>query len=99
MQDMNYIGKSYKVIRNTYPRHAGAAHAEPGDLVCWVAIDTNQLQLKRISDGKTVFSPPRRKNSASDFTFPESGIIAQVKKHNYILEIEVSEALCQKVKS
>lgn len=80
-----------KVIKNTYPSHPGVPHAEPGDLCEW-KIYPGKIELVRISDKKGVFlisgidtngllystkKPPKR-----------IGIIAQVKKRNWILEVE-----------
>ena len=78
-----------KVIRNSYPQST-APYALPGDKVHWELGST--FCLVRDADVKVVFSTPqvdkdgRLRSTGKPPVL--SGIIAQVKKRGWILEIE-----------
>jgi len=79
-----------KIIRNTYPEYREVPHAKPGDGVRW-SLDRGTFRLIRISDDTTVFStaPVTQdgKLRSSGKSPKLSGIIAQVKKHGWVLEV------------
>ena len=88
---INKNGKhKMKVVRNTYPGHEGISRAEEGNMVHW-ELTRGCFDLIRNSDRKTVFtSPPVNKNGLlrSNGKQPKlTGVIAQVKKHGWILEL------------
>ena len=72
-----------RVVRNTYPRHANSAEA--GDEVTLVPRRDGGYNLRRDSDGRTVYSSPNRSQDSP--MPPMLGVIAAVKSRGYVLEI------------
>ena len=79
-----------KIVRNTYPKSSVAHYAEPGDEVHWEI--KNAYILIRDRDGKALFStaPVNRNGLLRSNNKPPVlvGVIAEVKKKGWILEIE-----------
>jgi len=81
---------SVKIIKNSYPQSIAAPHALPGDIVHWEAGPT--FCLVRDSDGKVVFSTApvdRDGRLRSNGKTPVlTGVVAEIKKRGWVLEIE-----------
>jgi len=80
-----------KIIKNTYPEHPHVPHAKPGEEVHWL-LQRGSFLLIRDLDGKVVFSSAPvdseglLRSNGKEPTL--KGIIAQVKKYGWILEVE-----------
>lgn len=78
-----------KVIQNTYPVYPNIPHAEIGDTVHWE--HRSSFNLVRDTDNKIVFMTPPvtiEGNLRSNNLQPTlTGIIAQIKSKNFVLEI------------
>lgn len=80
------------VIRNTYPKMSGVAHAEEGDEAEWVS-GPGSFDLIRQSDNRSIFSISgldRNGNRYSNGKPPVLvGIIGQLKNKGWIFEVSI----------
>jgi len=79
-----------RIIKNTYPKLDGIAHAEPGDVCQWQHT-RGHYTLIRLIDGKTVFSigPVNSAGLLNSGKRPNLfGTIGEVKSKGHIFEAE-----------
>lgn len=80
-----------RIVKNTFPKYKDIPTAEPGDLCNWVYINST-INLIRISDGKFIFGIMDIDENGlyrDNKKRPKlTGIISEVKKRNWVLEVE-----------
>lgn len=83
--------KTFQIIKNTYPRHAGVARGELHDEVEW-KLDRGCYRLIRISDKKEILTTPEVDKDGLKISNGRPpvlhGVIAHNKSMNWKLEIK-----------